>query len=412
MVNALDRIPMNYRNLFSLDDEVVYFNAAFATPHPIAVIEAGQRALMVRSRPWEIMPEHFFADCEILRERVAQNFGTATDNVAFIPAVSYGMELIARNTNFTADQNILIPEGDFPSTFYPWQKACQRTGAQLILVPRPANGNWTEAILSHINPKTAAVVVPQTDWSNGTHFDLLKIRQASRAVGALMINDISQSFCAAPFSMDDVDADFVLSVGYKWQLGPYGLSYMAANPRFHNLEPLENNWINRKNSCDFTKLTHFQDEYLPGARRFDCGQRSQFQHVPMALAAQNFISEISVEKIHEYIRGLNQILKRELLQMGLVVADDQYRTGHLLGFSLPNIEASGALALKLKAAGLALSLRDHRFFRISPHIYNTEAEIERFLDILKTSIKNLAISQSKSDPKRIQPALASEFLSV
>ncbi|PWU13521.1 MAG: hypothetical protein C5B49_14515 [Bdellovibrio sp.] len=390
------RKPIDYRMLFALDDDVIHFNAASVTPHPKVVVEAGQAALEVRRRPWEISTHHFSKNMEQLRGLIAKHLHCSVNSVALVPTVSHGMETVARNIELGSSDEVLIPSADFPSCYFAWRNACNRSGAELVLAPRPRLGDWTETILQHIGRRTRVVVVPQTDWSNGTHFDLKKIREATKAVGALMVNDISQSFCAAPYSVEEIQPDIVLSVGYKWQLGPHGLSFMYVAPEYYDWEPLETNWLDRANSADFTRHAEFRDDDLPGARRFDSGQRSQLQLVPMALAAQSFINEIGVADIFQNICGLNKWIAAGLSELGCVVVPDADRTGHLLAFSLPNWEYSASLMLALKENNISLSLRDHKYFRVSPHIYNTAEEADRFLEVMKELLQSHMYFTSRS----------------
>jgi selenocysteine lyase/cysteine desulfurase len=240
------------------------------------------------------------------------------------------------------------------------------------------NHDWTEAFLKAIDETTAVVSVPQTDWSDGSHFDLIRISQKAKFVGAALVVDASQSFGAAPIDVSAIDPDFLFSVGYKWQLGPYGVSYMYVADRHLQGRPLENNWVNRRSSEDFTRLTEYTDEYQVGARRFDSGQHSQFSLNPMAIEAMEFLNEVSTQKVFAHITNLNEILVAGLVRAGFEVIPRAYRTGHMIGAKAPKQQCVKNLCGSLREKNIFLSVRCNSL-RISPHIYNTEQDIERVL---------------------------------
>lgn len=363
-----------YRALFNLPDSVCYLNAAFISPQLKKITEAGVQAAALKEHPWKFKTSDFFTDCDELRALVARLLKASADNIALIPAVSYGVETAALNLPVKPGQKVLMPEGEFPSNVYPWKNR--------EFVPRPANQDWTEAFLAAIDENTAVVSVPQTDWSDGSHFDLIRISQKAKSVGAALVVDISQSFGVSPIDVRQIDPDFLFTVGYKWQLGPYGVAYMYVADRHLEGQPLENNWVNRKSSEDLTRLTEYTDEYHLGARRFDSGGHSQFALNPMAIVAMKMLNEITPEKIFSYITGLNEILVKGLTRLDFEVVPAPQRTGHMIGAQAPAGLCVKDLCAGLREKNIFVSVRCNSL-RISPHIYNTAQDIERFLQELK-----------------------------
>ena len=97
--------------------------------------------------------------------------------------------------------------------------------------------------------------------------------------------------------MAEVQPDFLVTASYKWLFGPYSLGFLYVHPRYQDGKPLEHGWIARKNSEDFAGLVNYQDEFQPGARRFDVGERSNFALMPMVLAALQQILAWQVPEI-------------------------------------------------------------------------------------------------------------------
>lgn len=331
-------------------------------------------AVSFKEQPWRLQTSDFFTGCDELRGLVANLLKTDADHIALIPAVSYGVETAVLNLPVSEGKTVLMPEGEFPSNVYAWK---HRT-----FVSRPVDQDWTSAFLAAIDENTAVVSVPQTDWSDGSHFDLVRIGQKAKSVGAALVVDISQSFGVSPIDVKSFDPDFLFSVGYKWQLGPYGVSYMYVADRHLHGKPLENNWVNRRCSEDFTKLTDYTDEFHLGARRFDSGQHSNFALNPMAIAAMRVLNEITPEKIFAHITALNETLVSGLNLLGFEVVPANRRTGHMIGAKAPAGLCVKDLCGRLREKNIFVSVRCNSL-RISPHIYNNEQDIEKFLVELK-----------------------------
>ncbi len=148
------------RQLFEIPEDVTYLNCAYMSPQLRAVRLIGEEAVGRKSRPWEIEPKHFFKDSETARDLFAELIGGEADGVAIVPSVSYGMAVAVTNLPVEEEQKILILEDQFPSNVYPWRELAKRTGATLLTVPRPADHDWTSAVLGHLDERWAVVALP------------------------------------------------------------------------------------------------------------------------------------------------------------------------------------------------------------------------------------------------------------
>ena len=135
-------------------------------------------------------------------------------------------------------------------------------------------------------------------WADGTIFDLEKIRKKTKEVGALLIIDGTQSVGAMPFDVNKIKPDALVCAAYKWLMGPYGSAFCYYGEAFDNGFPIEESWINRKNSEDFSQLINYQEDYSEGARRYNVGQQSNFINVAMLTAAINQLNSWGVDNIY------------------------------------------------------------------------------------------------------------------
>src|SRR5215216_5996507 len=327
------------RDLFEIPEDIAYLNCAYMSPQLRPAREVGERAVTRKSRPWEITPNMFFEDVEEIRTLFARLVGGDVDGVAIVPSVSYGISVAAANVPVGEGEKIVILEDQFPSNVYSWRGLTEQSGANLVIVPRPENFDWTSALLAEIDADTAVVAIPNCHWTDGSLVDLASVGESAREAGAALVVDAIQSLGAHPFDVSDVRPDFLVASSYKWLLGPYGVGFMYVGEEYREGKPIEHNWINRRGSQDFSGLVAYQDAFQPGARRYDVGERSNFALLPMAAEARHMI-------------------------------------GLMLGSDAPH-----DLATRLPAHNVFVSVRGESV-RVSPHLYNTQEDVDRLFAVL------------------------------
>jgi selenocysteine lyase/cysteine desulfurase len=366
--------------LFDIPSGVTYLNCAYMAPQLRSVTEAGLSAVPRKSAPWTVPPRAFFDDSERLRSTFASVAGVDADAIALVPSVSYGIGTAVANVEITAGQTVVVLAEQFPSNVYPWRAAVAASGAEVVTVERPGDGDWTAAVTAAIDERTAVVAVPQCHWTDGSIVDLVAVGAAVRDVGAALVVDATQSFGAVPFDIEAVRPDFLVTAGYKWLLGPYSLGYLYVAPHRRDGVPLEHNWISRAGSDNFAALVDYNDEPAAGARRFDVGERSNFVLVPMALAALEQITAWGVPAIASTLADVTAAIASGAADLGYRSAPADQRGPHLLGLRHPSGVPAG-LAARLAEQQIYVSIRGDSI-RVSPHLYNTADDVSRLLSAL------------------------------
>jgi selenocysteine lyase/cysteine desulfurase len=374
------------RDLFEIPEGISYLNCAYMGPQLREAREAGERAASRKSRPWELKPEDFFAEAEEARGLFARLVGGDADGVAIVPSVSYGMAVATANVPVGRGERVLILEDQFPSNVYPWRELARKNGAELVVVPRPDDHDWTRAVQEMIDAQTAVVSVPNCHWTDGSLLDLATIGRRAREAGAALVVDGIQSLGAHPFDVEAVGPDFLAASSYKWLLGPYGVGFMYVGEAYREGEPVEHNWINRGGSEDFSRLVAYRDDFQPGARRYDVGERSNFALLPVATSALRQILDWGVANVSETVGGLTDLVEREAGGLGIEAVPTGRRARHMIGLKL-GPDAPEDLAARLAAEGVFVSVRGESV-RISPHLYNTEHDVERLFSGLEKALRH------------------------
>ena len=373
----MDRMEaINAAHLFEIPAGITYLNCSNMSPQLKSVTAAGLDAVRIKSTPWALTGANWFSSAEELRTVAGKVLGTGADSVALIPAVSYGMAIAAANLEINPGDSIVLLAQDFPSNVFTWREAARKHDAHIVTVERDPETGWTESVLRAITNRTAVVCMPPCHWTDGTIVNLVQVSERARQVGAALVVDASQALGAIPIDIGSIQPDFLVSVGYKWQLGPYGLSYLYASPRWQQQGvPIEQSWMPRRGSNDFARIVDYCDDFQPGARRYDMGQFTQFVLAPMAATALQQILDWGIASIEESISRLTDEIAQRALDAGYLIAPAEQRAKHMLG-----IRFRGGLPAKLPAAlaaaNIHVSIRGDSV-RVSPHLYNTSADIDR-----------------------------------
>lgn len=370
------------RSLFVLNDDVVYLNCASLGPRLHTVKEAGHAAVERMAAPWEIRTADWFEDAGRLRALFASLIGAQADSVALVPSVSYGIAAAARNVPVASGDNIVVIDQEYPSNFYTWQHLARERGAEIRTAVARGEGTITDAIVSAIDRHTAVVAVANCHWTNGTLVDLQRVAATARRHDAALVIDASQSLGVYPFDVAEIRPDFLVTVGYKWLLGPYGLGYMYVAPRWHaNGVPLEESWLYRRGADNFATLADYTDEYAPGAARFNQGESAQFYLLPMAIAALTQIAQWTPARVQQQLSEWTRELSLRAPALGLTCAEPARRVGHMLGLTSRS-PLPADLFSALAARQVYVGARGNNI-RVSPHLHSTAADLERLVATLQ-----------------------------
>jgi selenocysteine lyase/cysteine desulfurase len=384
---AASVIP-SQRHLFDMPREVAYLNCAYMSPLLHSVVEAGTAGLKRKARPWEIAVDDFFDDSEALRAAWAELLGAGPDTVALTPSAGYGISLAANHVALGPGRRVLLAAEQFPSNVYPWTDKARRTGGEVRFVARPEDGDWTRAVLAELDERVAVVALPNVHWTDGGIFDLARIGARAREAGAALVVDATQSLGALPLDVEESRPDFVAGAGYKWLMGPYSLGYLYAAPHLEDVRPIEHNWIQKANAREFSRLVDYTEDWQAGARRLDCGERSNFALAPAALAAARQVLAWGPGNILDTLGPLTGRLAAAAADLGCTTGHAEHRSPHYLALGLPAGSGPDDLARVREALSerrVFVSIRGDTI-RVTPHLYNDEQDCAAFIAALGAAL--------------------------
>ena len=374
------------RNLFNIPDEIVYLNTAYISPLSLKVEKAINKGCKLETEPWKIDPEfHFFYQIKETKIIFSNLFNISYKNVSLIPSASYGISTAANNIKLTKTKNkILILKDQFPSNVYPWMELSKKQEGVLEIIDDFNGTTLTEEIINKISEEVAVVAIPNIRWTDGYIIDLKKVSDACKKFDVNLILDLTQSAGAMQIDLKEINPEFAIIANYKWMLGPYSTGFLYISDKFIDGAPLEETWIGRKNSQDFSKLTDYQSLYNSDSIRFDMGQRANFSLLPGVKAALEQLHDWSIRKIENTLYQNNLIICKGLSELGFEILSEKNRAPHFISARLPGYDGNLLINI-LKKNKIFISERSG-FLRITPHLWNNEEDFFKLINCLKSII--------------------------
>lgn len=317
------------------------------------------------------------------RQQASRLLNCEAEEVAFVGPTSLALSYIASGLRFRKGDNILIYFEDYPSNVYPWMALAEQGIEVRLMNTRGLGAIRPQDVLGQVDENTRLVALASCHFVSGYRLDFETIGSSLRDRGILFCLDAIQTVGAFPMLTRAVD--FLAADAHKWLLGPCGagLMYVRASQQ-DQLNPPIYGWHNVR--CpDF--VAQEQIVRRAGAARYEAGTQNLLGLVGL-IAGIELILELGVENIAAELLRKRAWLVPALQSKGYTVLQGEARPENSSGitsFYQPGQDLA-QLHQKLLAANIVTSLRvdrtGQRYIRLSPHFYNTDAELNRMLELL------------------------------
>jgi len=296
---------LDYRSEFADFEGVSYLNAAGQGPLPLVSARAAQAALEWKKLPHR-MPESLYFDLpDRVRGLLSRLMGGEPEEFAITSGASSGMAAVAANFDWKPDDEVLIGRGEFPShfsTFLPLATA-GRCRAKIV-VPRE-RFITAEDYIEQVTPRTRMISASLVRFDDGSRLDAGRLSVACKKAGVLLLLDLSQCAGAIPLDLREIGADFAVSSGYKWLLGPYGTGFFwARRESMEKLRAAPFYWMALEGARNFHSLPLEQLKPASGARRWDAPETANFSNLTAMQASLEFLERVGVKTVAEHNRTL------------------------------------------------------------------------------------------------------------
>ena len=376
------------RALFDIPEHICYLNAAAVGPLPRAVKHAGELGVARKAQPWAIEPGNAQKQFDRARAAAARLINADADDVALISSVSYGIATAGKVLAVPRGSRVLLLQDDHSSPVLEWLGRAEAQGFVVEVVPRPDDGAWTAALLAAIGrhgaPPVGMASISSVHWADGGAIELNRVGAALKAQGAHFVIDATHGAGVMDIDVRSLDPDFLVFPTYKWVLGPYGRAFLYVAKRWQDGVPLEQAGSHRR-GMNSERAPYMRNlAYVPNARRYDMGERDHYISLEMASIGMELIANWGQAALTERLRMLTDRLADGLRNSGVLVTDARVRAPHVLSLQFPG-GMPDDLTARLEAENVFVSPRLGRI-RISPHVYNDEADVDRFLDVFRRAV--------------------------
>jgi len=317
------------------------------------------------------------------RQTAARLLNAQMDEIAFVGPTSLGLSLVAAGLPLRKGDNILIYQDDYPSNVYPWMQLAEK-GVQVRFMNIRELGRIRNLdVLGQVDENTRLVALASCHFITGWRIDLAGIGQQLRARNIRFCVDGIQTLGAFPTTVEHVD--FLAADAHKWLLGPCAAGILYVRKELQdNLRPKIYGWHNVR--CA-NYVAQDQIVHPPDSRRYEAGSANLIGLAGLQ-AAMELLLEVGIDNIAAELLRKRAWLVPELQAKGYAVLGGSAAPEHASGivtFYKPDGDMP-ALHSKLTEAKIITSLRANRagqrYIRLSPHFYNTDAELQRMMELL------------------------------
>lgn len=318
-----------------------------------------------------------------IRERAAQLIQAAPEEIALVGPTSLALSFIAAGLPLKKNDNILIYQEDYPSNVYPWMALADHQIQVRLLKTRELGRIELADIMTQIDENTRLVALASCHFISGHRLNLEAISHYLRQHGIAFCVDAIQTVGA--FATSAAHADFLAADAHKWLLGPCSAGLMYVRKKWQtDLHPKVFGWHN-VHCPNFVAQNEIK--FRADARRYEAGTANLVGLAGLK-ASLEMILEIGLDRIERELQRKRSMLISGLQSKRFFVLNEAsvgIASGPITTFYKDG-EDMDRLHRKLTESRVITSLRadrtGRRYIRLSPHFYNTDNELHRFLELV------------------------------
>lgn len=359
----------------------IYLNHAAISPLSQNVKQAIEDWLQERHLPPIENMEKGMAIIEETRQYITEFIhAPSPDSISFTGNTSDGISAVAEGFAWQPGDQIILNTLEFPANIQPF-RILERQGVEIVYV-KPENGMITPEILeAAITPDTKMISVSAVQYLNGYKADLASIGKLCRDRDIFFVVDGIQALGAVPVDVEEAHIDALASGGHKWLMGPLGIGFLFLSGRLsRKLRPYKTGWLSVEDPWD---LTNYNQKWQPLSQHLETGTPNLLGITGMGASLKRF-SELGPGKISARIQQLSGYMVDTLSQnrqVQILTPKEEHLRAGIVTFSVDKQNDVEEAVQQLKKKNITISAREG-YFRIAPHYYNTQQEIDRAIQAL------------------------------
>jgi selenocysteine lyase/cysteine desulfurase len=314
-----------------------------------------------------------------LRQQLARLINArGADEIALMPNTATGINTAALSLPLRAGDNVLVLDGDYPANVYPWWNLAYR-GVLTKVVPQHAGGLSLDLLEQRIDRHTRVIALSTAMFATGFRNDIAAVGALCRERGISFVVDAIQTLGAFPIDVQAHHIDVLAAGSQKWLLSTPGGGLLYMRREVLN-ETQPGAYVGASSVVDMYNFLDYNLTAPTGAERFHVGM-PPFAVLAGLHAAVELLHEVGIERISQQILHLVDVLLTDMAERGYQVAAST-APEHRSGIVIVQVPDAGGLCKQFERDGVILTPRGGGV-RVSPHFYNTEAEVLRVGELLE-----------------------------
>jgi isopenicillin-N epimerase len=368
---------------FTLDRAILNLNNGGVSPSPRSVQDAMRRYLEYsNTAPAYTMWQVLEPEIEVVRRRLAASFGCDPEEMAITRNASEALEIVQLGIPLARGDEVLTTTQDYPRMLTTWHQRARREGVVVktvsFPVPPSSQDDLADRIERGITPKTKVIHVCHITNLTGQIFPIRKIVRLARARDIEVIVDGAHAYAQFPFTRDELECDYYGTSLHKWLLAPHGTGFLyVRKPKIEALWP----------------LFAAPPEMNRDIRKFEeIGTHPAANHNAIA-EALTFHEGLGAERKAARLRYLFQRWAKRLERLPgvkILTPYDPMQSCGLASFAVTGLDVAklaGTLWDKHRILVTAITHPEFNCVRVTPNVYTTAAEIDRFGDVMEDLLR-------------------------
>ena len=372
------------RQQFPLTKDWVYLNNGTFGPSPYPVIEAVRKGMMDCDQFGN------YGGWEATQKKLADFLGAKEDEIALTHNVTDGINIACWGLPLKKGDEVIITTHEHVGNAFPWLNRQKLHGIVLRTFTPGATADETlNRISSLINKKTRAIAVPHIPCTAGQVLPAKEISKLGKEKGLFVFIDGAHGPGQLMLDLHDIGCDVYASCCHKWMLGPKGTGFLYVRKDFQ--DTLQTYFVgggsdNGKWNMALNPVV--MGEYNSSAHRYYGGTQNAGLYKGVD-AAIDFIENIGLQNIHDRIKMLGAYTQQKLLEFGdkveLITPTEERSRCAVNGFRIKGVEYTkfNSMAAENKIRIRSVAENGLNSLRVSTHIYNTKAEVDKLMEVIK-----------------------------
>jgi selenocysteine lyase/cysteine desulfurase len=315
---------------------------------------------------------------EEVRRLAGRLIGADPLDIAFVKNTSEGIGIVAEGYPWQPGDNVVTAAEEYPANLYPWMNLADR-GVEVRRVASRGCRIEIDDLRAAMDNRTRLVTLSMVEFASGFRSDLDAIGRMCRERGILFFVDAIQGLGVFPLDVTQTPIDFLAADGHKWLLSPEGAGlFYIRRDLVERLHAVGVGWNSVVGAWDFGRIDF---QLKPHAGRWESGSLN-IAGITALGASLELLLDIGIPAIAARVLDLTDYLCTRAAGTGLEVFSSRRpedKSG-IVSLLLPDGDVRGAVR-RCRDHGIVINHRAGRL-RISPHCYNTRAEIDRLLELL------------------------------